>query len=265
MRLPFIQVRQDAFIRCEELASILNIDRELALGRMCFFWRWALESGPVTSASRPRLISALRCDDAQIDAMVCVGFLEERGDDYRIRGMSEYVGALHKKAKEAKRKKNWRLRPDADMTRTSASNPVSNTETNTDTETINKKKKSAARRAEKPPDPRFREAVAALESEYEKARGEKYAFGGGRDAKAVKSLLSKSQTQDELLARWRRGLGMTTFPRVSSIHELDAHWNHLGAGAPPAAQANLAGKPANLKAPIRAESFTNADYLRGDF
>lgn len=84
----------------------------------------------------------------------------------------------------------------------------------------------------KPTDPRHAPTVAALVEAFREVTGTDYAFGGGRDAKAVSELLSKAEP-DEIVARWRRALRHQGFPSVRQVHELAAHFNHFAAGAAP--------------------------------
>lgn len=70
-------------------------------------------------------------------------------------------------------------------------------------------------------DPRHAPLVAAL---VEACPG--YAFDGGRDAAAVKKLLSLAEPE-EVLRRWRRALTLEEYPKVRAIHELATHWNHF--------------------------------------
>lgn len=80
--------------------------------------------------------------------------------------------------------------------------------------------------------PRHAPLVAQLADVFREARGVEYGFQGGKDGRAVATLLLLGPDQ-EILTRWKRALKLERFPGCSSIAELAQRWNHLG-GNPPA-------------------------------
>lgn len=87
--------------------------------------------------------------------------------------------------------------------------------------------------APRPPDPRHAPLVKAL---VEACPG--YAFDG-RDAAAVTKLLAKADAggepanaPGEVLARWRRALARSDYPKVRTLSELATHWAHFAADSP---------------------------------
>ncbi len=100
-------------------------------------------------------------------------------------------------------------------------------------------------KAEKPPNPRHAPLVARLCDIFASTKGTPYAFNG-RDAKAVQGLLGMG-TDDEIAARWLRGLNGQFKERVDSIWELAEKWNALAATGPPTRVTNI------RKSPVGAE------------
>ena len=68
--------------------------------------------------------------------------------------------------------------------------------------------------------------VAALCRAFEAERGAPYVFAG-RDAKALSDLLRLCDSDEEIVARWRRGLGEQYKNRCDTISDLAKNWNGL--------------------------------------
>ena len=91
------------------------------------------------------------------------------------------------------------------------------------------------------PDPRHAPLVSRLVAVFAEVKGTPYAFQAGKDAAAVKALLSFGDDA-EIEARWRKGLQLgARWPGCHTFAELRAKWNNL-AGAP-AVVAPLPGIP----------------------
>lgn len=100
------------------------------------------------------------------------------------------------------------------------------------------------RKNRREPDPRHRPLQQRLEAIFSEVRGEPYVFGGGRDAKAISSLLHRDV--DEVERRWRRALELgTKYPGCATIALLPGRWNELSAATP---RANGASRAAIIPA-----------------
>lgn len=115
MRLPWLQVDQDAFERGVELAAILGIDEAQAMGHIVHLWRWALSrpadpeltgtvAGP-TSVVQIEAGARWRGErGALVDALVDVGLIEDAGAEQRVRGLERYRRELQKRDADRERK-----------------------------------------------------------------------------------------------------------------------------------------------------------------
>lgn len=79
------------------------------------------------------------------------------------------------------------------------------------------------------PSPEHQTTIDRLVKSFEESCGSRYAFMGGRDATAVKGLLSIADG-DEIDRRWRLALKHKGFPEVRTIGQLHQHWNQFVAG-----------------------------------
>lgn len=86
----------------------------------------------------------------------------------------------------------------------------------------------------KPASPRLKPLSEALVADYLAVRGCDYRHQGAKDAQALKSLLPVA-TDEEVRARWRRGLAATGWASCSTLAQLASKWNDLAAsdGGPP--------------------------------
>jgi hypothetical protein len=96
--------------------------------------------------------------------------------------------------------------------------------------------KDRVRKVRTPPDPRHQPLTQAM-TEHARSIDPGWAFGNGRDARAVTELLSLAGEGGplEVLKRWKVAWSRSDFPRVRSPHELVPNWGHFGADPPGAA------------------------------
>lgn len=81
-------------------------------------------------------------------------------------------------------------------------------------------------KTQKPTDPRHTPLVAELVAAFTELRGVSYPFGG-RDAKAVASLLATGHEPEAIVAAWRRALAHRGYPSVAILSELVTHLAHF--------------------------------------
>lgn len=109
---------------------------------------------------------------------------------------------------------------------------------------------------EKPPkatDPRHAPLIARLTATYQELRGAKYGFSS-LDAKLVQKLIPWG-TDDEIDARWRRGLQGAFKERCDSLRDLTNRWNALTGAT------GMAPRVVNLrKAPVAAEDIDRKHF-----
>lgn len=86
------------------------------------------------------------------------------------------------------------------------------------------------RRKTDPPNPRWKVVSDLLCAAFFQAFGVKYGWGGAKDSEAQKWLLEQG-TDEEILARWWRGLHGQGWLQVRTVAQLRSKWNDL-AGAP---------------------------------
>lgn len=124
MRLPFIQIRSEAFDRAAELAALLEIDEAKALGHLAFLWRWMLsapgDEAPTGVVPGTGAVAVLRFETGArwtgqrgvfLAALVDLGLVERLGEDsMRIRGAKLYSEAWEKQERSRERAKAYRDR-----------------------------------------------------------------------------------------------------------------------------------------------------------
>lgn len=87
------------------------------------------------------------------------------------------------------------------------------------------------------PDPRHHPLKLRLQAAFKATRGAEYAFGGGKDARALSNLLAKPGADEaEIERRWIRGLQGQYHERCDTIFDLDRKWNTLTGNAQPESQ-----------------------------
>lgn len=250
MRLPYLQVTQEAWTSARMLAGVLGIKRREALGLVLDLWAWGLYLGPDDEppagvCDSPRAVAlmagALEWDgDAETlcAAFVDVDLLERLPTGVRVRGLDRYRSAWEKSAKSKARKAKWmeervQNAPGTRSERVPNALPAGDTQKKTQTQTqtqtgfssfagtaeADPPKKPA--KSKPPPDPRHAPLVAALV-----AAVPGYRFNGGIDAKAVADLI-RLGSDAEILDRWRRANASSDFPRVRTLPELAKHFNHF--------------------------------------
>lgn len=116
---------------------------------------------------------------------------------------------------------------------------------------VPKQKRARKKKAESPTNPRHAPMVIRLEQTFLGVKGLPYGWLG-RDFGALSELLGKpGATDDEIDARWRRGLAAPANYRehCDNVFEVETNWNRLAgeARAPPGRVVDL------RKAPVRAE------------
>lgn len=126
MRMPWIQVADEAFERAVEVAAMLGLSDVAAMGHLAFMWRWALSrpsdeklTGIVSGDHAVAQIEAgarwAGERGALVHALVEVGLIgaSRHGDHYRIRGLDRYRAALKQKSAEAARLRDYRAKKKA--------------------------------------------------------------------------------------------------------------------------------------------------------
>jgi hypothetical protein len=161
MRLPFIQVTQDAWRLARMLAPLLDIKRREALGLIVDLWAWGLDLGPPEEAptgvlrherATAMLAGALEWSGPLQDllaALVAVGLVESMEDGIRVRGLDRYAPAFQKaKGRSMAAKCAADARWDADRMRRASEADASpmppDAKTQTQTQTHKKQKHGAA-------------------------------------------------------------------------------------------------------------------------
>lgn len=115
MRLPWLQVDQDAFERGVELAALLGIDEAQAMGHIVHLWRWALSrpADPELTGivAGPTMVVQIEAGarwrgarGALVDALVDLALLENEGTALRVKGLERYRRELQKRAEDRERK-----------------------------------------------------------------------------------------------------------------------------------------------------------------
>lgn len=89
------------------------------------------------------------------------------------------------------------------------------------------------RREGRPPDARWMAIKLALCADFEALGLGKYGFNGAKDGEALKWLIAQAP-DEEIRARWKRGLSADGWLQVRTLAQLRAKWNDLAeARAPP--------------------------------
>ncbi len=168
MRLPWLQVDQDAFERAVELAAVLGIEEARAMGHLVFLWRWSLSrpadlelSGIVqgqTAVAQVEAGARWRGTRGEfVEALIELGLITEDGAQVlRVKGLDRYREQLSKRAQDRERKEAARLlgRPE-DVRRTSIGQTTDETrQTQTQTQTQKKEQLPLSTQAAPEVDPR---------------------------------------------------------------------------------------------------------------
>lgn len=108
MRLPWVQVTQEAFGLSRSLAGLLGCDRHRALSMLIDLWAWGLDQGPadeppmgiVNSPRAARMVAGAvewtGDADELIQALEDLGIVEVFDGGIRVRGMKRYHGTWKK-------------------------------------------------------------------------------------------------------------------------------------------------------------------------
>jgi hypothetical protein len=111
------------------LGRLLNIGEHAGIGLAVTYWSWALEMAPVDSRGVPDLrglvtdfeavVVGVGWDAAETDklhrALLLTGLFQD--DPMRVRGLSRYLVYFEKKARDAKRQRNYRKTKVENVTR----------------------------------------------------------------------------------------------------------------------------------------------------
>lgn len=266
VRLPFLQVNEDAFRRAKVFARLVGCDRHRAISAMLDLWTWALDSDtkerPTGIIRNPdahaQIAGAVEWDSdslALVDALVTAKLLEALPDGYRVRGMDRYHAAWDRQEADRQRKADARAkladkRISKDVRKTSAGHPQDVHRKSTDVRSIdvdvdvdgenNITTPPRAKASENGSELRTR-----LSSVFEEVRGTPYVFTSEEEIVAGRRLLQlaqgeRQQKDDEIVRRWRNALTRTRFPTADSLKDLVKHWNAYA--TEPAAPAPQYGK-----------------------
>ena len=276
MRLPWIQVDKEGIARCRRLARHLKVPEAQGIGIGIMLWEYALEIAPdgdFTGAipDTESLAAAVMwpTEDAPrlVTEMQRVGLIATT-PTLRCCGLDRYKAAWEKNQRRSSKPPDSRGRVPAtgDNPPGFAREPhgtARKTETETETETHKKQKTFAglagatppkakstkALKEDKPVDPRHAPLIKALAETFVAIKGVPYPFGGGRDAKAVTSLLAKAEP-DAIDRAWARALREATHPPIACIYELEPKLAHFVGTGPP--------NVVDIRKPVTPNTFTES-------
>lgn len=116
MRLPHLQLKQEAFGLARRLGALLGVDEFKTLGHLCHLWAAALEWGPreapptgiIAGPLAARMLAGAIGWTGDVDlltsALVACGAVEALSDGYRVRGLDAYEATFRKAEKDRTRK-----------------------------------------------------------------------------------------------------------------------------------------------------------------
>lgn len=248
MRLPFIQVAQEALTDSKALARLLKIDQAAALGTLNLLWAWALSQGDedkppdgvVMTPYAAEMMAGAVCwtGDAEVllQALIALGAVEKLEIGLRVRGMDRYRAAWEKAQKERQRKAKWREErgtgrgQDADVPRDRDADRTRTVECQTQTQTQTQKKVPTTSPAASFASPGLPPLIEQVASIFKAERGHDYAVGH-TDELAGRELLrlaAKAPQPDlEISRRWTNALRRKRYPTCSTLKELSRPevWN----------------------------------------
>ena len=108
MRLPWVQVTQEAFGLSRSLAGLLGCDRHRALSLLIDLWAWGLDQGPADEPPQGMVINPRAARmlagavewagdaDELLQALEDLGAVEILDEGVRVRGMRRYHGTWKK-------------------------------------------------------------------------------------------------------------------------------------------------------------------------
>lgn len=247
--LRWVQV-ETAFLSgptLRRIAKALGVHRQHAVGMFADLWAWAQEHAPDGVVHGPDAADIIEEAaewagerGAFVSAALAVGpeespFAEADGG-LRLRGMDRYARALHRRMKEAERKRTERAagaaRPQ-DISRTSAGQSQDSARTScgrpadvlptsvalSPSSSSSVVSKGGVGENDGPP---LGEALGAV---FREEKGCDY-LPNHADEQALRALLPRGR--EEVLRRWRLGLRRARYPSVATWAELLKHWNHCG-------------------------------------
>lgn len=74
--------------------------------------------------------------------------------------------------------------------------------------------------------PGWKDLIAGLGEDFERALGSKWEFEAGRDGSALKAL-RKTHSDEEIRQRWRDGLRLDQYTRVTNLGQLRSQWGRV--------------------------------------
>lgn len=257
MHLPWTQVANEAVEAGESLGRLFGVGPDAGVGLMVKLHRWALRrapdgdfSGQLHDAAPAELVAAgLGIEPKRADtfwaALKRCGFVEGDGETARIRGLRRYESAWKRNRPRAESARSPRGGP------TAAAQPDADADADADVPPLRGGTPVRAapavrnQRQHRLPiidlsdesEPKHQDAVNALVAGFASAGMGKYLWQGAKDGKALSELL-KVATLEDVLTRWRRGLGAPAEAWAScrTVAQLKQKWNDLAppAGPPPA-------------------------------
>lgn len=238
MRLPFIQVAQEALTQARGLARLLKTNQPHALGLLNLLWAWALTLGdedkpPDGVALTPHapeiMAGSIGWDgdsDALLQALIAVGAVEKLEIGLRVKGMDRYAAAWEKAQKDRDRKRKWQSErngrgSDAEKTRKERGSDAEfrgQTQTQTQTQIVTTPRGALANAS--PGLPPLIEQVASV---FKTERGHDYAPSSADEiaGRELLRLAAKAPQPDlEISRRWQNALRRKRYPTCSSLREL---------------------------------------------
>lgn len=271
MRLPYLQLSDDAWGHARVLAAMLGCDRHRAMSLLVDLWRWALEQGegmPSGEVRGPtaavRLAGAVEWPGKASDlaaTLVDAELVERLDDGFRIRGLDRYETAFkrqeadrqRKASARAVRKSSGQTAPSAgspqDVRRTSDGSPRGIRSIDVDVDVDVRTAIPPARESGKPGG-----LQQALSDSFEQLRGASYSWSWEDEAAGRKLLQLAQGNEAEAVRRWRNALQRTRFPTCDSVKDLIRHWNAYATEQ----------QPPPVTAPQRATSVTTRLHTETD-
>ena len=247
--MSYIAFDLDALNRAPAAARAAGVTEDQVISGLVRLWAWCFRE-KTDQATALQIRGHFGADCA--DALAAFGFLEPLKGTYRVKGADRYLRVTAGRSKGGKAahaagnllagsKKsapaNRQLSPSLLPAEAGAgSQPFTDDRRPT---TDDRRPNEVAPSA---PHPLTSETRNRLVDAYEAFAGSKYKFRGPIDGKALKELLAHSEP-DEIVRRFHVGLKNLNWPKITTIAQLNQHWNALTGTV---AQ--------NTRAPVAAES-----------
>lgn len=221
------------------VARTLDEPVAMTIGGLALLWHrsWSTKADRISRIGLQGVFGPDRID-LRIEALTDAGFLEAMSDGtFRIRGAERYLrirdalsrgghaskgnlipGGTRVGSRETSRADS--PDPSREIAEEGAGLNLGLTPITDHRSPISKK--PARSRAGDSPDPRHAPLVKDLTEAFQQARGAKYPFDGGRDAKLVSNLLARAEP-GPLLEAWKRALRHEGYPTVATLADFDRH------------------------------------------